>query len=231
MMKTLLVAGLCMSASLLSIAQNSKLTVSVQDQLSAETLIGASVQIGDKGCTTDQNGSCAIELPNGNHQVQVRFLGYDTKTQTIKLNSNTTMVVLLNESGNLLQQTTVTAGRYEKPLSQVTVSLEVIKPAFLENNNTLSIESALDKVPGVNMVDGQPNIRGGSGFSYGAGSRVLILMDDLPALQADAGYPNWNDFSDGKYQPSRNHKGCSISTLWFQRFKWHYQFAYGFCKG
>src|SRR5690606_30947478 len=49
-------------------------------------------------------------------------------------------------------------------------------------------------MPGVDIIDGQANIRGGSGYSYGAGSRVLILLDDIPALQADAGTTNWNDF-------------------------------------
>ena len=43
------------------------------------------------------------------------------------------------------------------------------------------------------MVSSQPNIRGGSGWSYGAGSRVLLLVDDIPALQADAGLAQWDD--------------------------------------
>ncbi len=43
------------------------------------------------------------------------------------------------------------------------------------------------------MIDGQANIRGGSGYSYGAGSRVMLLLDDMPALQSDAGFPNWGD--------------------------------------
>ena len=41
-------------------------------------------------------------------------------------------------------------------------------------------------------MDGQANIRGGSGYSYGAGSRVLLLVDGIPAFQADAGRPNWS---------------------------------------
>ncbi|HRG66453.1 MAG TPA: TonB-dependent receptor, partial [Saprospiraceae bacterium] len=51
----------------------------------------------------------------------------------------------------------------------------------------------LNKFPGVQGVGGQANIRGGSGFSYGAGSRVMVLLDDMPALQVDAGYANWGD--------------------------------------
>ena len=36
----------------------------------------------------------------------------------------------------------------------------------------------------VTVIDGQINIRGGSGWSYGTGSRVLVLMDGLPMLDA-----------------------------------------------
>ena len=40
-------------------------------------------------------------------------------------------------------------------------------------------------------MDGQASVRGGSGFSYGAGSRVLALIDGLPVLSADAGNIRW----------------------------------------
>ncbi|MBK9015923.1 MAG: TonB-dependent receptor plug domain-containing protein [Saprospiraceae bacterium] len=63
----------------------------------------------------------------------------------------------------------------------------------MENTNQTSLSGLLDKVPGVNLVGDQANIRGGSGYSYGAGSRVLLLVDDMPILQADAGYPQWED--------------------------------------
>ena len=50
----------------------------------------------------------------------------------------------------------------------------------------------VDKLPGVAVVDNEPQIRGGSGFSSGMGSRVLILLDDIPFLRPDAGRPMWS---------------------------------------
>jgi len=41
-------------------------------------------------------------------------------------------------------------------------------------------------------VDNEPQIRGGSGFSQGMGSRVMIMLDDMPLLRPDAGRPMWN---------------------------------------
>ncbi|MCK7529809.1 MAG: hypothetical protein MZV63_01490 [Marinilabiliales bacterium] len=48
-------------------------------------------------------------------------------------------------------------------------------------------QELITKTPGIEVLDGQASIRGGSGFSYGVGSRVLALIDGLPMMSADAG--------------------------------------------
>jgi iron complex outermembrane receptor protein len=70
--------------------------------------------------------------------------------------------------------------------------MDVIKPKIIENKNTVNLETIADQVPGVTVSDGQVSIRGGSGFSYGAGSRVLMLVDEMPMLAADAGDIKWS---------------------------------------
>ncbi len=70
--------------------------------------------------------------------------------------------------------------------------MEVVKPSFIEKNNFTALDEALNKVPGVDVVDGQANIRGGGGWSYGAGSRVLVMIDDMPLITADAGDVKWD---------------------------------------
>ena len=111
----------------------------------------------------------------------------------LKANETQTLDIKIGESATLLETATVSSSKFEKPLGEVTVSLEVLKPDLIANTNTTNINQPLQKVSGVNIVGGQANIRGGSGWSYGAGSRVLLLIDDIPALQADAGFPNWVD--------------------------------------
>ena len=106
---------------------------------------------------------------------------------------------------------TVTASKYEQRVSESTVSIEVLQSDYISSTNASSAEDVLDKVPGVQMVDGQANIRGGSGFSYGAGSRVLLLVDDMPALQVDAGFPNWNDLPIEATEQVEIVKGASSS--------------------
>jgi len=86
----------------------------------------------------------------------------------------------------------VSAGKYEQRLSDVMVSVDIIKPERIANTSTTSLETIIRQTPGVEILDGQPGIRGGSGYSYGAGSRVLVLMDDLPILSGDVGDVKWD---------------------------------------
>ncbi len=177
------------------LAQQGILKGKITDLNTGEPLIAASVQVGETGTVTNLDGMFEIGLPVGEYQVAVSYVGYEPFSQAIQLKSNevTTLEIQLEESANLLKTATVTSGKHEMALGEVTVSLDVISPSLLQNTNQTSLDGLLDKVPGINMVGDQANIRGGSGFSYGAGSRVLLLIDDIPIYQADAGFPQWGD--------------------------------------
>jgi iron complex outermembrane receptor protein len=177
-------------------AQNATLKGVVTDVSSGELLPGVTVRTGTTGMATDANGAYSLSLPAGNYEITFSYTGYEPRTRTVQLKEAQTLElnIQLGDADNLLQTATVTSGKFEKPLGEVTVSLDVLKPRLLESTNSTSIDETLVKVPGVSVIDGQASIRGGAGFSYGAGTRVLMLVDDIPALQADAGFPNWDDF-------------------------------------
>ena len=100
--------------------------------------------------------------------------------------------IRMEQSSEMLDEVVVSAGKYEQKLSEVTVSMEVIKAQQLSNQNIVSLDQILEKTSGFSILDGQPSIRGGSGFSYGAGSRVMMMVDDLPMIAADAGDIKWS---------------------------------------
>lgn len=176
-------------------AQKAILSGIISDKASGEPLISATVQIEETGTITDFNGTFELEYAPGVYEIVFSYVGYESAKERIQLKSGETTKVEISlvEETSVLQTATVTSGKFEKPLGEVTVSLEVIKPRLIENTNQTSLSGVLKKVPGVNMIGNQANIRGGSGFSYGAGSRVLLLVDDMPILQADAGFPQWAD--------------------------------------
>lgn len=176
-------------------AQSAILKGTVKDD-KGEGLIGATITSGTQGVVTDIDGNYSMTLAAGVYTLEYSYVGYTAQKKEIRIIGSEVQVIdiQLVDANNILNQVTVTSGRYERKLGEVTVSLDILKPDLIERNNTQSIDKVLEKVPGVAIVGGQPSIRGGSGFSYGAGSRVLILVDDIPALQADAGSPNWSDF-------------------------------------
>ncbi len=188
----LLLAGLCQQ---FAFAQKASIYGTVKDAATGEPLIAATVRAGTQGTVTDIDGSYSLELDAGKHTIAFRYVGYQLLNQTIELaaGESAELNAELEQEAAVLQTATVTSGKFQKPLSEVTVSLEVLRPGLIQSTGKTSMDDALEKVPGVTIIDGQANIRGGSGFAQGAGSRVLLLVDDMPILSADAGFPNWND--------------------------------------
>ena len=167
----------------------------VVDELTNEPLIGVVVQSEDNVAISDTNGEYFIKGITLESIIEFSYIGYESKkySGTEVKNLYEIVNVKMTPSENLLQTATVTSGKYEKPLGEITVSLELLKLDLLEAVNATNLDGVLEKVPGVTVIDGQANIRGGAGYSFGAGSRVLILVDDIPALQSDSGTANWDD--------------------------------------
>jgi outer membrane receptor protein involved in Fe transport len=176
-------------------AQTAYIKGRVSDSKTKETIVGANIVIDDStGTASDINGDYFITTTAGKHKVQFKFVGFKTQEAQYTLAENDTLKInpLLEGDSRQLDVVVVSAGRFEQKLGEVTVSMEVLRPSLIENKNTSTIETIMEQVPGVNMIDGQANIRGGSGFSYGAGSRVLLMVDEMPMLTADAGDVKWN---------------------------------------
>ncbi|MGA0258247.1 MAG: TonB-dependent receptor [Saprospiraceae bacterium] len=196
-------------------AQDSGIKGIILDEETKDVLIGANIVVGDLATITSIDGNFSLNLEPGDYILQISYVGYETFEMpvTVEPGHFTEVNQVLSFSANILQTATVTGSKNEKSLALSPVSINVVKPQLLENTNTVNITSLLDKIPGVQIIDNQANIRGGSGWSYGAGSRVLLLIDDIPALQADAGRPSWGDIPVENISQIEVLKGAS-STLY-----------------
>ncbi|MCH8905402.1 MAG: TonB-dependent receptor, partial [Bacteroidetes bacterium] len=174
-----------------------KYTISgqVTDAETGEPVIGAAVVLdGAGGTSTDILGKYTLTtLETGRHSILFSYLAYEVLIKKITLAENVlyNLDVALTPKIMVLDPIVVTVGKYEQKQSEVTVSMEVIKSQMIDDVNPGKMSDVLDKVPGVNVLNNQINIRGGSGWSYGVGSRVLLLVDDLPLLSADAQDVKW----------------------------------------
>jgi iron complex outermembrane receptor protein len=180
-----------------SFAQTGILKGTVTDGKTKETIIGANVVLQSDptvGTVTDFAGAYELKLPVGKQSVIFTYIGMesDTLTITVKENQVTTFSVEMNVASQQLGFVVVSAGKFEQDYGEVTVSMEVIKPNIIENKNTKSVQTALEQAPGVVILDSEPQIRGGSGFNFGVGTRVGVYVDDLPISIGDVGKPEWS---------------------------------------
>jgi len=189
----------------------------VLDVSTKESIVGASVYDANdltRGVVTDITGNYELRLNTGKHTMICSFMSMKADTFVIYIDSSkiTTYNILLKPTALQLQTTVISAGKYEQRLEDITVSMEVIKPTLIENKNANNIKTALEQTPGLNILDGEPQIRGGSGFSFGVGSRVAILIDGMPALAGDAGRPEWNFIPIENIEQVEIIKGASSVT-------------------
>ncbi len=178
-----------------AVAQQAVVRGKVSDAATGEVLPGVNIIYGqDKGVTTDKDGLFEIYGIEGRVNLQFRYVGYNIVSRTVDVSRNKSLQldIKLSLQQHLLDELVVSASRYEQRLSDVIVSMDVLKPTAIENMHTLTIETALQQVPGVTILDGQASIRGGNGYSYGVGSRVLLLLDGLPMLTGGGGEAKWD---------------------------------------
>ena len=70
---------------------------------------------------------------------------------------------------------------------EIFCGISTISEKELQIRQMNSLDVALQYVPGVQINRDNVSIRGSSGFSYGAGSRVAMLIDGFPILSGDNG--------------------------------------------
>ncbi|WP_306641030.1 TonB-dependent receptor [Sanyastnella coralliicola] len=178
----------------LAASQSARVTGTITDKKTGDIIPGATIINQDQvGASSSIEGKYSIELPAGEHELTYSFIGYADQKRTITLTSGETKVIDISLSEESIEVgiVVVSAGKFEQDLGEVTVSMEVLKPSVIENRNTTNLDEVLQQTPGVSIVDNEPQIRSGSGYSFGAGSRVMVLLDDLPILSGDAGRPSW----------------------------------------
>jgi len=143
------------------------------------------------GMSSTPEGNFTIEAPVGNYTLIAAYLTHQTFKKEISLTGNQEFNFELNSNEGQMNLVVVSAGRYEQNIGEVTVSMEVIQPKLIQDKNAVNIDEILQQTPGVAIVDDEPQIRSGSGYSFGAGSRVQVLVDNIPILSGDAGKPSW----------------------------------------
>lgn len=165
----------------------------VFDSNTGEPIHGVYIISGDnRGTVTDENGFYSFKTGHNNIEIIFQFIGYKSIKRTVNIVTDTirldvVMYVDIKEIGQIV----VSADRTERRVAELTVSMDILKSADFLNTHITGAQELVTKTSGIEVLDGQASIRGGSGFSYGVGSRVLALIDGLPVVSPDAGNIKW----------------------------------------
>ncbi|MCZ6701661.1 MAG: TonB-dependent receptor plug domain-containing protein, partial [Ignavibacteria bacterium] len=193
--KFIYTAALALLITSQSISQSYSIKGTITDTLSRPLPdINIAIPGTTFGDASDEDGKYEItNLTNGTYTIKYSAIGYQNvnKEDVIINNKSIIINIVLREEIIESEEVVVTSGKYEQKKSELPVSAEIIfGTEFLERNFT-DMEDALRYVPGINMVDDQISIRGSSGYSRGAGSRVLLALDGLPFYTGDTGETIW----------------------------------------
>ena len=167
----------------------------VTDKTTREPLIGATVQVANApqiGTITDLDGQFMLLLPaDTDPTLRFTYVGYDTLHLTAS--GESMLRVALLQHNELLDEVVISVGRFEQRQTDVTVSMELVKPEVIRSQAPTDLSATLQTLPGVEIVDKQPSIRGGGGWTYSVGSRCQVLMDEMTILNPKTGEVNWNN--------------------------------------
>ena len=157
-----------------------------------EKIVAAKLLFSDGNkALSDTSGTFQVTETRFPVTVITSYIGYVTDTLIIE-NSSSDILISLKIISSDLGTFVVTAGRRPEKIENLAISMELLKPSLIDNKGISDLEQAVDQAPGVYAMDGQVSIRGGGGFSYGAGSRVLLLWNGIPMISGDAGDAKWN---------------------------------------
>jgi len=192
----ILVVLFCLISNFVISQEYGYFTGTVLDDETGSPLIGAHIRNQKNplmGTIADLNGNFLLKLDKGIYTFIIAYTGMKSDTVSILIKEGETIekIFRLQPYVSELSGVEITVGKFDKRIEEITVSMEVIKPDLIENKNTTDIQTILDYTPGLNILDGEPQIRGGSGFTFGVGSKVGVFVDDMPVLSGDANRPYW----------------------------------------
>jgi outer membrane receptor for ferrienterochelin and colicins len=176
--------------------------------------VNVSIMSTSLGAAADAKGRFSIKgLNQGNYTLEFSSIGYKTKIirDLVLKDKPIVLKVILQQQPLESDQVVTSASKYAKKISDLPVSAEVLGPGELEKKNITNLEDAMRYVPGVNMIDDQVSIRGSSGYSRGAGTRVMLTIDGIPYYTGDTGEIIWEIIPVPEIQRVEVIKGAASS--------------------
>lgn len=151
----------------------------VKDEISGESLPGATVTNGTAGATANTYGFYSITMPAGAVQLQVRYLGYEPLVLNIlHVTADTIIQLQLQPLSNQIQEVSITAEK--------TTDLQQASRITMRGSEVKQLPRLLGEADAVKAIQLMPGVLGGREGSSdlivrgGSPDQNLILQDGVP---------------------------------------------------
>lgn len=170
----------------------------ILDSITNDRLISCTIRLENTkiGTKSNKNGYFELTFELKNESINdtkksllITYTGYKQKrieiTDDIKLTD--TLIIKLLPQNVKTQDIFVSASKNVQTVQDIPITISVLESSFIKDRAQNSLERVLQYVPGVEVNSDNISLRGSSGFSFGVGSRVALLIDGFPILAADNG--------------------------------------------
>jgi iron complex outermembrane receptor protein len=190
----LLFIFLGIALSTVAMGQKSIIEGVIKDASSGETLIGANVVFADnpsRGTAADINGNFKLEAQPGTHKLIVSYIGYKSKTITIKTGGPKIEILLKSEMLDEIEIIADVAIDRKTPVAFMNIKESKIQEELAGRD----LPMLLNTTPGVYATqqgggEGDAEIRM-RGFG---GSFVGVLLDGIPVNDMEWGTVYWSNW-------------------------------------
>ena len=164
-------------------AQNFTISGTIEDENTGETLIGATVLFSDlpgRGAASNEYGFYSLSAPAGKYRLEVRYVGYQSKTLEVVLDKNQQLDLKLSDNATL-SEVVVSAGKVNDNISKPLAGVDKLSMAEIKTLPTLLGER--DVIRSIQLLPGVKSGGEGGGGLYvrgGANDQNLILLDEAP---------------------------------------------------
>lgn len=194
-MKKLLMVFMALAISYSAFCQNS-LTTIIKDSKTAELLIGATVRIPGLSIafSTNETGQATfVNLPDGKHVVEIRYIGYTTKRDSIDLPvtvSQPVIFLLDPAEGEEIEEIIVSTTRSSRTIENIPSRIEVIAGEELDEKGNMKpgdIRMILNESTGIQTQQTSATSANASIRIQGLDGRYTqILKDGFPLFSGAA---------------------------------------------
>ncbi|HKI88321.1 MAG TPA: carboxypeptidase-like regulatory domain-containing protein, partial [Draconibacterium sp.] len=168
-------------------AQNSTVSGYIKDAGSGEALIGATCYIPEMqtGVISNQYGFYSITLPQGIHQINFSFIGYQPQTIRLDLKADKILNVSLVEDSKQIGDVVVTGEKRDRNVESTEMSMERISVKLVKK--LPSFMGEVDVLKTITLLPGIQNGGEGSSGLYvrgGGPDENLMILDEAPVYNA-----------------------------------------------